>query len=126
MTASSFAYLPRLKYNTQIQVVLRYTTSIKAYIRSKIHRSAIRDKIIPMSHRLAGFSDLLVDAGAYVENNRTTVAIAGGVTLLAGFGLYMQRCKRSSSKPGTFDIGSGSVDRSKVRDEVRITLFGRM
>eukprot|EP00890_Picochlorum_soloecismus_P003349 jgi/Picsp_1/4014/NSC_01526-R1_protein len=72
-----------------------------------------------MSHRLAGFSDLLVDAGAYVENNKATVVIAGGVTILAGLGLYMQRCKGSSSKPGTFDIGSGSVDRSKVRDEVK-------
>lgn len=117
--------VPSLKCKAKDQIPLRYIKSIKDLIpQSKISRSVIRDKITPMSHRLSGFSDLLVDAGAYVENNKTTVVIAGGVTLLAGFGLYMQRCKGSSSKPGTFDIGSGSVDRSKVRDEVRMCLFG--
>lgn len=67
----------------------------------------------------AGLGDLLADAGAYIEDNKTTVVIAGGVTLAAGLGLLMMRSSSGPrSKPGTFDIGSGSVDRSKVRDEV--------
>ena len=77
-----------------------------------------------MSSIIHSLSDIVADAGAYAEDNKTTVAIVGGVTVFAGLSLYMKRSSRS--KPGTFDIGSGSVDRSKVRDEVRICLFGRV
>jgi hypothetical protein len=66
---------------------------------------------------LDALGDFAKDAGAYAENNRTTVAIVGGATILAGLSLYAK--KSSRSKPGTFDIGSGSVDRSKVESEVR-------
>ena len=67
---------------------------------------------------MTSLSDIVADAGAYAENNKTTVAIVGGATLFAGLSLYMKRSSRS--KPGTFDIGSGSVDRSKVETEVRV------
>jgi NADH:ubiquinone oxidoreductase subunit 3 (subunit A) len=68
---------------------------------------------------VASLSDLVADAGAYAENNKTTVAIVGGVTVFAGLSLFMKRSSRN--KPGTFDIGSGSVDRSMVESEVRVS-----
>jgi hypothetical protein len=62
--------------------------------------------------------DILGDAQAYLtaEENKVAVGVVGGATIAAAFTLYM---RRGSSKPGTFDIGSGSVDRSMVETEVR-------
>lgn len=75
-------------------------------------------RVLQMSSIVHSLSDIVADAGAYAENNKTTVAIVGGATVLAGLSLFMKRSSRS--KPGTFDIGSGSVDRSKVETEVRV------
>lgn len=62
--------------------------------------------------------DILGDAQAYLtaDENKVAVGVVGGATIAAAFTLYM---RRGSSKPGTFDIGSGSVDRSMVETEVR-------
>jgi hypothetical protein len=55
-----------------------------------------------------------------VEDRKTTLAVIGGLTAAAGLTWYMTRPTRSyKKKPGTFEIGSGAVDRSKVNDEVR-------
>ena len=64
--------------------------------------------------------DFLGDAQAYLtaEENKVAVGVVGGATVAAVFALYM---RKRSSKPGTFDIGSGSVDRSMVETEVRPT-----
>ena len=63
--------------------------------------------------------DILGDAQAYLtaDENKVAVGVVGGATIAAAFTLYMRR--GSESKPGTFDIGSGSVDRSMVETEVR-------
>lgn len=72
-----------------------------------------------MSDAIKKIGDLLADAGAYAEDNKSTVALIGGVTAIVGLGWYVSRKKAQKKKPGTFDIGSGGVDRSKVQEEVR-------
>ena len=58
------------------------------------------------------------------ENSKTTtIAVVGGVTAVAGLTWWMRTRSSTSGnvykkKPGTFEIGSGGVDRSKVQDEV--------
>jgi len=65
-----------------------------------------------------GLRDLLGDAQAFAEDNKVATGVIAGATIAAVVTLYS---KRSNSKPGTFDIGSGSVDRSMVETEVRHT-----
>ena len=63
-----------------------------------------------------GVRDLLSDAQAFAEDNKVATGVIAGATVAAVWTLYT---KKRSSKPGTFDIGSGSVDRAMVETEVR-------
>ena len=65
-----------------------------------------------------GVRDLLSDAQAFAEDNKVATGVIAGATVAAVWTLYT---KKRSSKPGTFDIGSGSVDRAMVETEVRST-----
>ena len=63
-------------------------------------------------------SDALAQLSA--EENRKTIAVVGGVTAVAGLAWWLKKSSNSyKKKPGTFEIGSGGVDRTKVKDEVR-------
>lgn len=73
-----------------------------------------------MSGLLRNVGDALSQVGDYAEDNKSTLAVIGGVTAAVGLGWYLTRSSRSNiNKPGTFDIGSGGVDRTKVEAEVR-------
>ena len=64
--------------------------------------------------------ELLKQTVENAEDNKKTLAVIGGVTAVAGLAWFVTRSKPGQkTKPGTFDIGSGAVDRSKVQDEVR-------
>ena len=63
-----------------------------------------------------GLRDLIGDAQSYAEENKVATGLIAGAAVISVFTLYS---KRRSTKPGTFDIGSGSVDRSMVETEVR-------
>lgn len=59
-------------------------------------------------------------AGSIGEDRKTTLAVIGGVSAVAGLTWYLTRSSKGyKKKPGTFEIGSGAVDRAKVQDEVR-------
>ena len=74
-----------------------------------------------MSAQLQSVSELMQRGLEYAEDNKA-VAVIGGVTAVAGLAWFFTRPKYGSQKkPGTFEIGSGAVDRSKVQDEVRRT-----
>lgn len=66
------------------------------------------------------FRQPMTTATLVVEDRKTTLAVIGGLTAAAGLTWYITRSAKSyKKKPGTFEIGSGAVDRSKVNDEVR-------
>ena len=72
-----------------------------------------------MSAALRGVSDLLHQAGDFAQDKKT-LAVVGGVTAVAGITWYFTRSGSGyKKKPGTFELSSGAVDRSKVQDEVK-------
>jgi hypothetical protein len=53
------------------------------------------------------------------DENRNTAMAVGGVTAVAGLTWWLTRKSSGyKKKPGTFEIGSGAVDPSRVKDEV--------
>lgn len=76
-----------------------------------------------MAEVLRNLGDVLSHVGNYAEDNKQTVAVVGGITAAVGLGWYLTRpSNQYKKKPGTFEIGSGAVDRSKVEDEVSYIL----
>ncbi len=59
-------------------------------------------------------------AVGFSQENKTAVAIAGGLTGLAAVAYFYNR-SRYQKKPSTFELSSGSIERSKFHDSVRMT-----
>lgn len=73
-----------------------------------------------MASLSAAVGDAAARVGSYVDDNRTAVAVVGGLTAV-GAVAYLSRCRsRKSPKvaPGTFELGTGNVGRSEVKSEV--------
>lgn len=63
-----------------------------------------------------GLGDALKQATTYAEDNKTTAAIAGA-GVIAGVAWYVTRSK-AYTRTGSLELGSGSIDRKDVKDEV--------
>lgn len=63
-------------------------------------------------------------AGSLGEEKKTTLALIGGASAVAGLTWYLTRSSKGyKKKPGAFEIGSGAVDRTKVQAEVRCEAY---
>ena len=69
---------------------------------------------------LGALSDALTRTGGFVEDNKATMAVVGGVAAVSALTWYFSRAKGAyRKKPSNFEIGSGGVDKGQVVAEVR-------
>ena len=69
----------------------------------------------------AALGDAASRVGTYAEDNRTALAVVGGVTAVGAVAYLARRKSRQGPKvkPGTLELGTGNVARDEVKGEVR-------